>query len=265
MLARRSFLIILIASAFASATAQRPLNPPNYFAFQLPRLIAGEPLVGQLDSSDGQNFKDGSYLDLYAFDGQEGERLALHVSSGEFDPYLSVYAPSGSLVASNDDYGVGTDAGVDLLLPESGRYLVVVSGYSQLAVGSYTVELSSGVGVSEARSRELAIPGVLLSTITEDMPTLPDSYIGNTEYFSLSVPTTTFLVITMTSWDVDAVLTLYDEYGGLVDQNDDYGMGSDARLALELAPGHYTLAASSYFTGWTGDYTLEVKRYIEGD
>lgn len=265
MLARRSLLMVLVTTAFVSAAAQRPINPPNYFAFQLPHLLEGEALEGELTVDDGQNFKDGSYLDIYAFDGQSGQRVSLQVTSWEFDPYVSVYDPSGYLIGSNDDYGAGTDAGVDLLLSETGRYLVVVSGYSQLDLGAYTVQRFGRASALDASTQVLAFPSALYSTITSDMPRLVDSHVGGTEYFSFEVSTPAFLVFTMSSWEIDAVLTLYDEHGELIGQNDDYGMGSDARLAVELEPGHYTLAASSYFSGSTGEYSLEARRYVESD
>lgn len=265
MTARRTALLVLLLSTAVVAAAQRPLNPPNYYTFQLPQLLDGQPVSGELTTDDGQNFKDGSYLDMFVFEGRVDEYVSITVSSGEFDPYLTVYDSYGYLVARNDDYGMGTDAGVDIWLPETGKYIVVVSGYSEYDLGYYVVQLTAGSRLPGADLRPLEIPGMLDSEITPDMPTLPGGYVGNTEYFSFEVTTPSFYVITMWSWDFDTVLTIFDEYGDIVAQNDDHDFSSDSQIAVELWPGNYVLAASSYYTGWGGYYTLDVRRYVEAD
>src|SRR5690606_40634179 len=64
---KRSLTVIgvLVASVVTSAVAQQPLVTPNYYLFQLPALSAGQELSGELTTDDGQNFKDGSRLDMY--------------------------------------------------------------------------------------------------------------------------------------------------------------------------------------------------------
>lgn len=263
---RLRFVSYFIAFAISTvAFGQRPLNPPNYFAFQLPSLAAGELLEGELSTSDGQNFKDGSYLDLYSFQGMQDDLVTITVDSGEFDPFLSVYDPSGSLLATNDDYyqGAGTDAGVELRLPMAGRYLVVVSGYSQYDLGRYFIERVDSAPAAAMPTAPLPVPGVLESSITIEMPLLGSFPGGGTEYFALEITSPAFLQISMSSWEIDALLTLFAEDGEVVAQNDDFEMTSDARLFVELEPGSYVLAASSYFPGESGAYTLEVRRFVE--
>ncbi len=269
MTSRRTTLFVLLLSLVAAAAAQRPLNPPNYFAFQLPQLVVGEPVSGELTTDDGQNFKDGSYVDMFFFEGKADDYVTVTVTSGEFDSHISVYDPSGYLLDLNDDYyGYGdTGAGVDLWLPETGKYYVVVSGYSQYDIGYYVVELKAAgalPGIGEGL-RPLDIPAMLDSELTADMPMLAGGYVGNTEYFSFEVLTPSFFVINMWSWDFDTVLTIFDEYGEMVTQNDDYDLSSDSRIAVELWPGSYVLAASSYYSGSVGYYSLDVRRYVEAD
>lgn len=269
MIARRITLFVLLLTLVAAATAQRPLNPPNYYAFQLPVLVPGVPMTGELTAEDGQNFKDGAYVDMFVFDGKADDFVSLRVTSGEFDAHVTVFDPSGYLLDLNDDYsGSGdTSAGVDLWLPETGRYFVVVSGFSQFDIGYYAVELSAGATLPTFGDElmPLTFPTVIDSELTADMPMLAGGYVGNTEYFRFEVEAPSFFVINMWSWDFDTVLTIFDEYGDIVVQNDDFDYSSDSRITIELWPGSYVLAASSYYTGNVGYYTIDARRYVEAD
>src|SRR5690606_798228 len=93
---------VLVASVVTSAVAQQPLVTPNYYLFQLPALSAGQELSGELTTDDGQNFKDGSRLDMYGLVVRQGETVTLRVVSSAFEPVLSVFDPTGALVAYND-------------------------------------------------------------------------------------------------------------------------------------------------------------------
>ena len=72
----------------------------------------------------------------------------------------------------------------------------------------------------------------------------------------LTVAEETFLVATMRSDQVDAVLVLLDEFGTVLNSNDDDGRSTDSQLTAVLQPGRYTVVASTYFAGESGDYTL---------
>ena len=262
MLARRS-LLLAAAVLLGSAVAQQTLRPPNYYLFQLPRLAAGQPVVGTLSTEDGQNFKDGSYVDLFGIDGRDGDRISVSVSSLSFDAFITLFDPDGYLVASNDDYtGMGGDAGIDATLYVDGTYLLVVSGYSQWDTGDYTVELRMGASGTPTPTGDIEVPGSVQSQITPDMPLHPNGYVGPTEYLSFEVTEESLVLFTLTSLDFDTVLTLYDEFGSEIGQNDDYGLTSDSQIAIALTPGRYVVAASSYYTGEGGSYSLTADKYL---
>lgn len=263
MLARRTLLAVAAAVLLGTAVAQQTLRPPHYYLFQVPRLTSGEPVAGTLTTDDGQNFKDGSYVDLYAIQGLEGDRVSISVSSTSFDAFVTLFDPYGELVASNDDYmDMGGDAGIDVTLYVDGAYLLVVSGYSQWDTGDYTVELRTGASGSPTASGSVEVPGAIESQITPDMPLHPNGYVGPTEYFGFEVSEEALVLFTLTSLDFDTVLTIYDEFGNEIGQNDDYGFNSDSQLALPLVPGSYVVAVSSYYTGAGGHYSLTVDKYL---
>ena len=262
MLVRRS-LVLAAVVLLGSSVAQQTLRPPNYYLFQVPRLAAGQPLAGVLSTDDGQNFKDGSYVDVFAIDGLEGDRISVSVASLSFDAFITLFDPDGYLVVSNDDYtDSGGDAGIDATLYVDGTYLLVVSGYSQWDTGDYMVELRTASSGSPTATGNLAVPGTVQSQITADMSLHPNGYVGPTEYFGFEVTEESLVMFTLTSAAFDTVLTVYDESGNELGQNDDAGLTSDSQLALPLAPGNYLVAASSYYTGEGGSYTLTLDKYL---
>lgn len=81
----------------------------------------------------------------YGFTGQAGDqwRITAEARDGQFDPQVTVYAPSGAVAASNDDWldGVST---ADLLvrLGESGLYRVLItSSDTNPTTGTYLFAL----------------------------------------------------------------------------------------------------------------------------
>lgn len=266
MLTRQNLLqrLALVAALLAAATvalAQQPLVVPHYYAFQLAELQPGADVAGELTESDGQNFKDGSRVDLYVLDAVAGELESVRVVSGAFEPVVSVFGPDGSLMAYADYGPAFGDVTATFTASASGRHVVVVSGWSDYDLGGYTVtrvQTTGGAGSAEP----VTLPFAVESLITVDMAPLPGGYGGGAELFSFAVEEETLLVASMSSTMLDAVLTLFDDAGDVVARNDDDGYSTDAMLVALLEPGSYVIAASTYFSGEAGDYSLRLETYF---
>ena len=256
----RTALALTLLTASAAGLAQRPLVPPHYYSFQLTELQPGQEVAGELTTSDGQNFKDGSRLDLYALRARAGEAQVVRVVSPAFSPVVSVFDEAGNLVAYADygfDFG---DVSVSFVAETDGRYLVVVSGWSDYDLGEYTVaRLAAAGGPGDAR--QVTLPTRIESAITADMVPLPTGFGGGAEYFAFEVEEETLVLAAMSSAELDAYLTLFDATGAIVAENDDDGYTTDAMLVALLEPGAYVLAASTYYVGEVGAYTLTLEAY----
>jgi hypothetical protein len=101
-------------------------------------VAVGVPLEGEL-SADDPRWEDGTYYDLFAFEGMRGEIVDVRLRSESFDAHLMVYGPDRSLEAVDDDSGDGTDAWVRLEIREDGRYTVMAHSYFEEEVGRYTL------------------------------------------------------------------------------------------------------------------------------
>lgn len=81
-----------------------------------------------------------------------------------------------------------------------------------------------------------------------------------TDYYEIQLNSGRDITIDLASNDFDAFLELYDrETGDFLGEDDNSGFGNNARLQGFLPAGTYVIAASSFFTNETGDYSLAVE------
>ena len=249
---RRWTIALLGVAALAVAAAQgQPLNSPVYYLITAPELVEGVAVDGELTPASGQNFKDGSYLDVFVVRSAGQETVDLRAESDEFGLHLVLFGPDGTLLDSNDYVPSerAYAARVRTYLREAGAYLLVVSGVSGVDLGRYTV----------TRARYVAPPKVVVDL---DFPGRYEGYLNEAMadmiWVTLSEPAT--IVADLRSTVFDTVLEVYDQRGRFVDANDDY-VGTDSRLVLELEPGRYEFLVKAYWETEEGAYVLEVAHY----
>ncbi len=116
-----------------------------------PKVLAadGAKVTGELAEGDYQ-LPDGSYVDVYAFDGVAGQRLILDLVSRDFNPLLLLYAtnkegtPTEKPIAQNDDAGPGNlNSRISIILPSTGVYIVHANSNARGEKGKYQISATS--------------------------------------------------------------------------------------------------------------------------
>ena len=80
----------------------------------------------------------------HTFQGEVNQQVTISAESWHFDAYLELYDTDGRLLAENDDaYGMGNSR-VQVTIPQSGTYTVVVRGFSDNAEGPFSVRIEGG-------------------------------------------------------------------------------------------------------------------------
>jgi hypothetical protein len=248
-------LLLLAASAWA-----QPLTPAIFYYASAPELTPGGTVAGELTERSGQNFKDGSRVEVVVLRAEAGQALVLDVTSDDFDAFLSVYASDGTLLDQNDDGPTSVDPQLAFTPPVDGAYLLVVSGFGAWDLGAFRV---SARGVEPVKMQALPLSGVVSDELRGDEPTDPEVGYGPTRFYEMVVEEPSLVRLQLSSLDFDTVLTLFDEVGWL-DQNDDAGGTTDSQLFLELGPGTYRVAVSAWGAG-AGAFTLQADRYVRAD
>jgi hypothetical protein len=250
---------------------------PNFLYITTPILEPDTSIAGTLDEEDGQNLKDGSRLEVIQGRYMQGDALEFTLTS-QFDGYLTVYGPDKTIVASNDDTtsdGGNYVSSVAVEIPETGRYVFIVSGYAEYDLGSY--ELST-------RTLQLAEEGpITLPTELSGVLSLEDDIaefdggeeIGNLgelnyDSYTFELLEATTVRIEVGSPLLDTIVQLLDADGNVVAFNDDQTSKDDldtadidesldtsleAALEVDLEPGAYEIRASAYSLGF---YSLSV-------
>ncbi|MFA5593874.1 MAG: PPC domain-containing protein [Trueperaceae bacterium] len=267
----RLMLFLLAVLLSSAALAQGRLNPPNYYLSQLTELKPGDAVNGALSEASGQNFKDGSYLDLYVLYGEEGEDVTLVAASLEFDTYLSLYDPNGWLVAAVDDGVYSSDAELSVTLPQTGRYLIVVSGYSDYDLGRYTLSRSAARQAPETEALALDVPGAYSGTFNESTAATVPYLASLGVLFVMEVTETTHIDVRASAAEFDTFLIITNENGDIVVENDDEnyseasGWNTNSRAFAEYEPGVYYVYLTSLYSTPLGDYSLSVRRFAAID
>ncbi|GAB4570830.1 MAG: hypothetical protein Kow0077_05930 [Anaerolineae bacterium] len=79
----------------------------------------------------------------WTFSGNAGDQITIDMiaTGGDLDPYLSLYDPSGNLIATDDDSGSDFNAQLSIRLPGGGTYTIAASSFFETSSGSYELHL----------------------------------------------------------------------------------------------------------------------------
>jgi hypothetical protein len=183
-------------------------------------------------------------------------------TEGTMDTIILMYDANNELIAEDDDSGDNGNALVSAGVTP-GTVFVRVSSYDG-QLGRYTLRglLFESAAPdrfepddTRALARDIAAGASQERNFTnssdEDWARLRITQRGNYDIFAEAADD-----------GLDTFLELYDSEENLVDANDDWGAGLDARLRLELAPGTYYIRASTISSDplENSDYVLSVGR-----
>lgn len=92
---------------------------------------------GTLNLQDNR-LTDNSLYDQYLFRGQQGQNVTISLTSEDFDAYLLLIDEQGNKIAENDDIAQNnSNATIQIDLPYTGQYRVIVNAYDQIGQGHY--------------------------------------------------------------------------------------------------------------------------------
>lgn len=110
-------------------------------------LTSGREASSQLDEDDATLETDGSYYELWSYQGHAGERLTIRMESEDFDTYVAIgrMEECGEFeeIATMDDGGEGTNSLLEVTLPEDGEYVIRANSFRADETGAYTLVVES--------------------------------------------------------------------------------------------------------------------------
>lgn len=196
--------------------------------------IDGE-VAGEITSSSGINYSDGSRYQRFSMTLTEGQAVSLSLEG----------ALAGTLAVFNDNQLVahGDGPGLAFRATRASDYIVAVSGRGAEAFGPFRL----GARAIEAYDgKPLVGEGEVMDWLT-----------GSAKDYTLQVEHPGLYTITLASSAFDAMLRVRGP--NVEAENDDSGGGTDSLLRLFLEPGSYTLNAAALEGDGHGEFTLAVR------
>jgi hypothetical protein len=180
--------------------------------------------------------------------------ISLEATTDDLDPIATLLAPSGTVVAENDDFdteGGDFNSYIAYTAESSGVYTVRASSYGE-TTGSFLLTISFGL--------PNPLPASLEGAATVYQGAIGEDDTGVSYPIELAVGDAVLLQSQALSGDLDTILTLLDPAGAQIAVNDDanYGAGNYNSALYHVAQvgGTYHVVVSNY--GGTGDYALTV-------
>lgn len=206
----------------------------------------------------------GTY-DVIEFDLFDSSEVLVTLNSSDFDPFLVITDGGGFEIGSNDDFD-GLNSG--LVISGPGRFVAEARALGDVGGGAYELVISpnlDGGGAAvppvddppDDSDSGAAAAGVVGALDTSGAQPIVVGNLGpdGPDQWELTIADASALRVSAFSEDFDGVLTLYDgEF--IVDSNDDTN-GRNPELLVQ-GPGSFIVELSSFNSGGTGPYTIEV-------
>lgn len=112
-------------------------------------IAAGATQQGELDEEDSVLEADGSFYELWTYQGRAGEQLRVNMMSDAFDTFVAIGRMQGGQfeeIATMDDGGEGTDTLLEVTLPADGEYVIRANSFRAEQTGEYTLRVDSSRG-----------------------------------------------------------------------------------------------------------------------
>ncbi|HZW16359.1 MAG TPA: PPC domain-containing protein [Brevundimonas sp.] len=220
-------------------------------------IAIGATVEGELTAEDGKS-ESGSPADAWRFEGREGQRVRIDMTSTEFDTYLELFDENRVSLDDDDDGGPeGTDSRLIFTLPATGTYIIEARAFAE-ATGGYSLSIAE---IEPDRVPEsIAFGARLEGEIGEGDPR--DDEDRGYDAFTFSGAEGQRIQAIMRSGDFDTLLQIGKADGEFVYlEEDDDGLmeGTDSRLNFTLPEdGDYVLRALAYGPDGKGLYALEL-------
>ena len=213
------------------------------------------------------------YARFYSFSVGETSDVQIDLSASE-DTYMFLLSGSGttgSVLASDDDGGVGRDSQIQIEL-SAGTYTVEATTFSSRRTGSFTLTIQAASTSTPPTPTPTPTPsctvtslGTISSSVTRIGSWASDCESANrsgryARFYSISVADTSDVQIDLSS-SVDTYVYLLSgsgTTGPVLHYDDDGGDDRNSRIEATLSAGTYTVEATTYASGLTGSFTLTI-------
>ncbi len=222
-------------------------------------ISVGAEIEGALGEDSATN-DDGQPADTYRFSGAAGQRIAVEMTSDDFDAYLVLRRASDNAVLAEDDdsAGDGTDARIAHTLDADGDYIIEARAFSAEGEGDYSLELT------ETPPPPAPTPAAFGQTVEGEITENDPQGDGGKRYdaYVFSGTEGQRVQAVLRSGDFDAYLEIGSadgEFSASASDDDGLAEGTGSRLTYTLpSTGDYVIRTQPLSAEGKGLYSLEL-------
>lgn len=253
-------------------------NQPN----QPTNAVGGQTLAGTLAQGDGTR-PSGEFADNYTFNFPAGAMIRLEAVSPEFDTFLLVRSPSGTMQQNDDGIPGTTNSALDLVTSEAGAYTVTVSSYRTGETGPYQLFLRAPGAGQVAQGQPVAVvpttpPNPVQPVQPANQGSLSREIRGSLARGDRTLQSGEFVDghsvqfragesvrIRLDSSAFDTYLIVRPPSGRQLDNDDFVSGNTNSGIDIPSAEaGNYQIQVTSYRPNETGDYVLRMDHGAAG-
>ncbi|NBC34914.1 MAG: hypothetical protein GVY13_19760 [Alphaproteobacteria bacterium] len=225
------------------------------------RIAVGDSVTGEIETEGD--------IDWFAAEFEEGESYAIDLEGAPTgqgslpDAFLHVFDDAGGELATDDDGGTGFNSRLIFEAPATATFYIGAAAFSS-GTGTYTLSLDEFTPPPDdvANDESTAATVAVGESVTGEIEVAGDS-----DWYAVDLQAGETYAFTLEGTPSgggtlpDTYLTLYDEVGTPIQENDDGGESFEARLIVSPGTsGRYYIAASGFGSS-TGTYTLRTGVY----
>lgn len=155
----------LYRSATREAVASDEFTLPGTSGCSVTDLACGTERSGILGNGDCTPSSDGTYMDIWTFQGTIGQTVSIAMRSESFDSYLYLANPSGGIILGDDNSAGGLDSRIEFTLTETGEWGIIANQLYE-AGGPYELSLECSASIEcPAQVRATTCGGIIAGTI----------------------------------------------------------------------------------------------------
>ena len=167
----------------------------------------------------------------------------------DIDTFLEVYDAGHNLIAEDDDGGEGTNARLEIFVNTGQTYLFKLRAYSGDESGPYRL-LASFTSVPADTEPNTDRSSAVDLKLWEPVPLFLRTP-GESRWYRYDLTKPESLLIVETSGRLDTMLTIYDDRGRVIANDDDSGEGNNAWLLIRRGRGTVFIEVTAYRVGGT--------------
>lgn len=258
-----------IALAREGRAAQTPTQESRIAGSRRPAVpltANGRPVAGTITRESNILSSDNSFYNIHSFEGRQGQRVEVEMSSQQFTPYLFLLNPDSEVLTQTDTAPTNNRTiRLSAVLPRNGTYLILANTAAGGETGSYSIRAS--VGGSAATPTPTTPPPtgrVILreqGMLDRQSARVLESDGSLYRTYNIQGQQGQSITIDLSSPDFDTFLALLDDQGQVIDKNDDVNDSStNSQLVVTLPrSGTYRIIVNALERTGQGRFTLTVR------